>query len=178
MIGSASHTSSEVDALDASFRKIFESEYAYVRRSLERLGVPSADVEDACQEVWLRVHDKLGEYDPARSLRPWLFAFAARIAANERKLARHHREMRTHAEFLSSVLDPERLINHAEQRKLLLDALTAIDPRKREVVILHDLDEIPTATVAEALGIPLNTAYSRLREGRNDLRQALFRPAR
>lgn len=161
--------------LDASFRRVFESEYAYVRRSLERLGVGSADVEDACQEVWLRVHDKLDEYDSNKALRPWLFAFAARVAANERRLARHHREMNVDSEFSSSRLDPERLADHAQQRELLLAALSAVEARKREVVILHDLDEVKAATVAEALGIPLNTVYSRLREGRNELRRALAR---
>lgn len=161
--------------LDASFRRVFESEYAYVRRSLERLGVGAADVEDACQEVWLRVHDKLGDYDPKKAIRPWLFAFAARVASNERRLARHHRETSIEGEFSSSRLDPERLADRAEQRQILLVALSEVEARKREVLILHDLDEVPTATVAEALGIPLNTVYSRLREGRNELRRALSR---
>lgn len=159
--------------LDVLFRQIFESEHAYVRRSLERLGVEPADVEDASQEVWIRIHDKLAEFDANKALRPWLFAFAARVAANERRLARHHRETNVDSEFSSNRFDPERLADHAQQRKLLLSALAAVEIRKREVIILHDLDEVKAPVVAEALGIPLNTVYSRLREGRNELRRAL-----
>jgi RNA polymerase sigma-70 factor (ECF subfamily) len=148
-------------------------EYAYVRRSLERLGVGTADVDDACQELWLKVRARFDEYDPEKPLRPWLFAFAARVAANERRLARHHRETSTRSEPRASGPDPERLTERAEQRALLLRALSSLDARKREILVLCDLDGVATSVAADTLGIPLNTVYSRLREGRSDLRRAL-----
>src|SRR5688572_18940673 len=80
-------------ALSEQFRAIFVRELAYVVRSLRRLGVRHEEVEDMAQEVFLAAHVHLDRYDPSRPVRPWLFAFAARVAANYRRLSRHTHEV-------------------------------------------------------------------------------------
>src|SRR5262245_55716076 len=77
-----------VDGQDAprlDFRRVFELEAAYVARTLRRLGVDQADVEDMAHEVFLAVHRQLCDYDASRPLRPWLFGFAFRIASHYRR---------------------------------------------------------------------------------------------
>ena len=59
----------------------FDAELDYVWNALRRLGVREADLDDEVNEVFLRVHRQLAQYDPSRPIRPWLFAFAARVAA-------------------------------------------------------------------------------------------------
>lgn len=51
------------------------------------------DLEDVANEVFLTVYRKLDDYDPTRPVRPWLFAFALRMAADYRPLARHGVEL-------------------------------------------------------------------------------------
>jgi RNA polymerase sigma-70 factor (ECF subfamily) len=75
------------------FRVIFEDHFDYVWNSLRHFGVRSVDLEDLAHEVFLRVHERLAEYDPSRPLRPWLFAFAFRVASAHKRLARHHAEI-------------------------------------------------------------------------------------
>jgi len=150
-------------------RAVFRAEYSYVRRSLERLGVRTRDADDLCQEVFLRVHEKQNEYDPARALRPWLFAFAFRVASNYRRLARHRVEREIAVEPAGTVPDPEAATAAAEEKRLLLEALDALDLDRRAVVVMHDLDGQDAPTIAASLEIPLNTVYSRIREGRKDL---------
>ena len=75
------------------FDRLFEAELDYVRHSLRRLGVREADLDDEVNEVFLRVHRQLASYDAARPLRPWLFAFAARVAAEHRRRAHVRREV-------------------------------------------------------------------------------------
>jgi RNA polymerase sigma-70 factor (ECF subfamily) len=62
-----------------------------------------------------------------------------------------------------------------EEHSLLLRALDTIDLERRAVLVLHEWDGEPIPEVARALGIPLNTAYSRLRAAREDLAAAVKR---
>jgi RNA polymerase sigma-70 factor (ECF subfamily) len=58
---------------------------------------------------------------------------------------------------------------------LARSALETLELGRRAVFILHALDECPMPEVARALGLPLNTAYSRLRLARADLALAVRR---
>lgn len=158
------------------FRTLFELEADYVARSLRRLGVRDADVEDATHEVFVAVHAHLAEYDPARPLKPWLFAFAYRVACAERR--RPHHRMALGAEVPDVADDrpnAQQEVERAERRSLLLEALDALVPERRVVVVMHEIDGVSVPDLSEALGIPLNTAYSRLRLGREDLTGAVRR---
>jgi RNA polymerase sigma-70 factor (ECF subfamily) len=55
--------------------------------------------------------------------------------------------------------------------------LGTLDGKKREVFMLAALEEMSVPEIADAIGVPLNTAYSRLREARRDLSRALSREA-
>src|SRR5450432_2059597 len=78
---------------DQRFRQIYESEHRYVWNTLLRLGVRAADVEDVAQETLLTVYKKLDDYDSTRPLKPWLFGFAFRVAADYRKSAQQKRSV-------------------------------------------------------------------------------------
>ena len=55
---------------------------------------------------------------------------------------------------------------HDEKLTLLYQVLGTLDEDKRNVFVLHELEQLGIPEVAEALGINLNTAYSRLRAAR------------
>src|SRR5207248_282456 len=138
---------------------LFESEFAFVCRSLRRLGVHEADLQDVAQELFVAVHQRHGEYDPSRPLRTWLFSFSLRFAANYRRLAR----VRGH---VSDAVLERRPTAHAkssdgEARELVLRGLSALDFDRRTVIVMCDLEGFAAPEVARELGIPLNTVYSR-----------------
>jgi RNA polymerase sigma-70 factor, ECF subfamily len=160
----------------ARFKDIFQREFDYVWTSLRRLGVRDADAEDVAQELFVQVYRRMDAYDPARPLRPWLFAFAFRCASDWRRLARHRVE---------NLEDPDRrpadqggaddAVARAEDRHLVERALEHVDLERRGVFILFELDEVPMKDIAESLGIPLFTAYSRLRLARQEFTVAIRR---
>ena len=108
----------------------------------------------------------------ARPIRPYLFGIAFRIAsAHQRKRNR---------EVAFGILEPDDLEPHPDEalqakqaRQMVLAALEKIPLRRRAVLVMHDLDDIPVADVASVLGIPRFTAYSRLRKARRELEVAL-----
>lgn len=151
------------------FREVFDAHVSYVAATLSRLGADDRDRDDLVSEVFVRVHRSLASYDPARPMKPWLFAFAARVASEHRRLARHRREVFTEVDVASPELAPDQALEQRQSRALLDRALSELDEDKREVFVLHDLDDTPIPEVARALGIPEGTAYTRLRAARAEL---------
>jgi RNA polymerase sigma-70 factor (ECF subfamily) len=153
----------------APFRSLFDAEFGYVCRALRRLGVHAADLEDVAQELFVAVHRNLGEYDSRRALRPWLFSFALRFAANYRRLARNQ----GHVSDCALKHVPASGDANSEARDIVLRALGLLDFDRRTVVVMHDLEGFGAPEIASQLGIPLNTVYSRLRLARADFRAAI-----
>ena len=185
MDGEPSHQAAEVErvreeahrrAERSLFRSIFDANAGYVAASLGRLGIAAGDRDDLVSEIFVRVHKELATYDADRPIRPWLFAFAARVASEHRRLARHRREVIGEvADVPSAAPAADRLLEDGDAKRLVNVALEALDEDKRAVFVLHDLDETPVPEIARALGIAEGTAYSRLRAARAEFTAAVRR---
>jgi RNA polymerase sigma-70 factor (ECF subfamily) len=161
---------------DAGFRTVFDREFDYVWASLRRLGVREGDLEDVAQDVFVRVHRHFQDYDASRPVRPWLFAFAVRCASNWRRQARHRGEvLGPSTEPVASTASADVLLLQAEEADLARRALESVAVDRRAVFILYELDECPMKEIAQSLGIPLFTAYSRLRVARKEFASAVRR---
>jgi RNA polymerase sigma-70 factor (ECF subfamily) len=153
----------------ADFDAIYDRELDYVFRTLGRLGVTPADVPDAVHDVFVVLYKQWNEVDRERSVRPFLFGIARRVAAGRRRKRR---------EILDPEAEPAANAGEAEliaRRDLLWRALAEVPDDRREVIILHDLEGHTGASIAEMLGIPVNTVHSKLRLGRAQLLEALQR---
>jgi RNA polymerase sigma-70 factor (ECF subfamily) len=157
------------------FRTLFELEAAYVFRSLRRLGVSPADLEDMAHEVFLAVHGQLGAYDRSRPLRPWLFAFVFRIASHYRRKARRETDLEDADNVADGAAAADVQLEAEAKRQLVVAALDRIELERRAVFVLHELDGITCQEIARVLGIPLGTVYSRLRLARDDFSVAVRR---
>ena len=62
-----------------------------------------------------------------------------------------------------------------DEVKRLRRLLGRLDAAKREVFVLAELEEMTVPEIAQAIGIPLNTAYSRLRAARHEFSEAVSR---
>ncbi|MEZ4472641.1 MAG: sigma-70 family RNA polymerase sigma factor [bacterium] len=155
---------------------IYDTGFAHVWRTLRRLGVEERDLEDAAHEVFVVVHRRLGDYDPGRPLRPWLSGIAWRVAADERRRARHHRE-RLGVEDTAPcpAPGPEQALAAGQARALVHRALQALDLDRRVVFVMAELDGATAPEIADALGVPVNTVYSRLRVARQRFADAVRR---
>jgi RNA polymerase sigma-70 factor (ECF subfamily) len=174
--GQVSGVQTRTSVVRPDFRVIFEEHFTYVWNSLRHFGVRTNDLEDLAHEVFFRVHERLGEYDPSRSLRPWLFAFAFRVAASHRRLARHQVEvLGTDPDPADDGLRADDALIRRDDLELALKALDAVELDRRAVFVLHEMDETPIPDVASALGIPTSTAYSRLRLARQEFNVAIKR---
>ncbi len=145
---------------------------AVVWRTLRRLGVPAADVDDLCQEVFLVAYRKAGTFEGRSSVRTWLYGIALRLAANHRRKQRPETDDAAMLEVAGGG-DPEGELQRKEARALLERALAALDEDKRAAFVLFELEELPMTEVAALIGCPLQTAYSRLYAARAAVERAL-----
>lgn len=158
-------------------REIFEAHAAFVLRLVRRLGVSASDVEDVAQEVFVIVHRKVDTYDGTSTVRTWLFGITSRVVSDHRRRAHRRYELLTQDLPVTAVQPNQPGDARARELRSRLDAaLSSLDEAKRAVFILHDMEEMTMAEVAEAVGCPLNTAYSRLRDARQRVR-AFFEPS-
>lgn len=158
------------------FADIFKAHFEYVWHSLRRLGVQERDLEDVTHDVFVTVHPRLPAYDASRPLRPWLFAFACRAASDYRRQARHRVALTDDPDALR---DPAPAVDEQAASRQELErvarALETLELDRRPVFILHEIDDVSIPEIALALGIPTNTAYSRLRLGREQFAVAMRR---
>src|SRR5688572_7621202 len=149
---------------------VVRENYEYVWRSLARLGAPYRDIEDLTQEVFLTAHHRLGSFDQTRPIRPWLFGIAYNVMRADRRLARHRYEQ-VEADFEHGESDARQ--QAMEAAGLVRAALSELEPERRAVFIMYELDGLDAATIADELGIPRNTVYSRLRVAREEFTRAV-----
>ena len=149
------------------FRTLFDAEFRYVWTSLGRLGIADRDREDLASEVFFRIHRRMADLDPSRPVRPWLFAFAARVASEHRKRAQTRNEgLGAAGDAGSSAVEPRSAHGNAD-RELVGLAMESLDIDKRAVFVMHFVDGFTAPEIARALDIPLGTTYTRLRAARD-----------
>lgn len=161
----------------ACLEAVYRQELAWVVRTVERLGARAGDIEDLVHDVFIGFYRTLEGFDPRRPVRPWLFGIAYRVVSDYRRRASFSREASDDAvaETAHGGPSPVEALENAEKRRLVLTALEALPLDQRAVFIAVELDERTVPEVSETLQIPLNTAYSRLRLGRQRFAAALER---
>lgn len=162
-----------------SLANLYRQEFSFVWRTLRYLGVPPASVEDAAQEVFIVAQRRLSSFDPTRaSIRSWLFGIARNTARH------HHRAVRRRdpgrlapAEVPASdpASNPEVRIAQAEAIALVERGLAKLNPERREVFVLCEIEGLTAPAVADLLSLNVNTVYSRLARARSRFRAATAR---
>lgn len=157
--------SKAVGAQGERLAELVAQELDFVWRSLRRLGVPAAYVDDAAQHVWLIVLRKLPEITVGRE-RSFLFGTAIRVASEWRRKLGRSREVAATTEPVDPGPGAEELLAARRARLVLDEVLEALPDELRVVFILYELEEQTAAEIAELLALPPGTVASRLRRAR------------
>jgi len=158
------------------FKAVYEEEFDYVWDALRSLGIRERDLEDLTHDVFLKVFNRLGTYDPTRPLRPWIFGVAFRVASDFRRLARHQHEAG------SSPYDspdhgtrPDNLAAARQELRIVLAALDSLDIERRAVFVMHEINDHSMRELSENLDVPISKLYDRLRSARAEFSEAVRR---
>lgn len=160
------------------FDAVYAEHFSFVWRVLRRYGVSAAHLDDAAQETWVVVHRRLSTFEGRSSLRTWLAGIALRVASDHRRWRRRkdpHEPIADEPVFAATSPSPEDALQRAQAAQLLDRLLDAIPEERRVVFVLTELEQMSAPEVSEALGVPVNTVYSRLRVARAEFDAAVTR---
>ncbi len=151
----------------------YDAHGEHVWRSLHRLGVRAADLPDLTQEVFLVVHRRRAEFDAGRSMRGWLWGICVGIAQNHRRRAFRHAERLGDPPERGMGGDAEADLDTHRRAERGRQALSELDPERRAVFVMFEVEGMSGRAIADALGVPIGTVHSRLHAARAELARAL-----
>jgi RNA polymerase sigma-70 factor (ECF subfamily) len=158
-----------------AWRTLYDRYAQPVFRFVSALGVPPDEREDAAQDVFVAVYRGLRQFRGEAQLSTWIYRIAARHASH---LGRRRRVR----SFLSILpwheTEPEPQPDPAEKAselRLLDRLLDKLSPKKRMVLVLFEIEGLGVNEIANVMGCPANTVWSRLRHARAELVKAARR---
>jgi RNA polymerase sigma-70 factor (ECF subfamily) len=151
------------------FRAMFEAHFDRVCVALRRFCVPTREIEDAAQQVFVVAWNKLGQIEPGLE-RAFLLGTAWNVAAHSKRTHSRRREVWDEDDSTSEMVDPgsriDELVAEKQTRALLDKVLSAMPEELRVVLVLHELEELSRDEIAMALGWRPGTVASRLERAR------------
>ncbi len=162
---------------ESRLEAIFDAHYDAIWRTLRRLGVPEAGVDDAAQRVFLVAARRLETIAEGHEGR-YLYGIAVRIASEVRRRDPARREVNDDI-VLSTLPDetpgPEEQLLESEAREALDATLAGMPDDLREVFVLIEIEGLSAPEVAALFAIPQGTAASRLRRAREAFQESARR---
>jgi RNA polymerase sigma-70 factor (ECF subfamily) len=165
------------------FAALYEELFPFVWRTLKRLGVDPAAQDDACQEVFVVVHRRLGQFRGESSLKTWVFGIVAHVVQNQRRTQRRKDPgARTNEPLLAAeevhaptAGNPDEMAARSQMALVAEELLNSLDDDKRLLIILADLEELPVTEIAVLTQSNVNTAYARLKAARKAFSEVIVR---
>ena len=190
-----------VRALQAGEEQVFNDLVERWSGMMLRLALAHVDshaiAEEVVQEAWLTVLRSLNRFEQRSSFRTWVLGIVVNCA---RSRARAERRLVRLSSESGPVVDPARFLpaDHPrwphhwavepaawrtpedellarETRTVILEAIDALPPAQREVIVLRDLEEFPSSEVCNILGLTDTHQRVLLHRARSRVRQALER---
>jgi len=162
----------EAAAVTPSFEAIYDRYFDEVERWLRAMGVPSAELEDLAQEVFIVVRRKMDAFD-GKNLGGWIFRITSRTASDHRRrgwfkhlFSRRSEVALDRIEWKGS--NPADAFEDREE-KVELDKILARMPEKRRAAfVMFEVEGYSGEEIASLLEIPLGTVWTRLHHARKE----------
>ncbi|MEM7159390.1 MAG: RNA polymerase sigma factor [Myxococcota bacterium] len=150
---------------------LYRAHADFVARFLMRLGARGQDVPDLIQEVFLVAHRRGGFVPDRAKPTTWLAEISFRVFSDRRKKSRRKLEDFDTESVIMAPSQASSPAERTEKRQALARVQTALNtltPEKRAVFILYELEGESCDVIAQGLGIPVGTVYSRLHSARRE----------
>lgn len=153
--------------IEQTWKEYHSKLHAFINR---RVGDPSL-ADDILQEVFLRIHTRIGTLRSGDKLQSWIYQIARNAIID------HSRAHKPEAELLESISTPEDDPNDQAREEMmdcLLTMVRNLPPHYRQAVTLSELEGTTQAEVAARQNVSLSGAKSRIQRGRAMLKDMLL----
>ena len=148
------------------------------------------DARDVVQETLLQAYQSLKQLKEPRALRSWLYRVASNACLMKRRKGKFEpRRELSLEELMPAGQDgpvseipalsdlPEEEVIREEARLAVREAIRALPPHYRIVLVMRDMEHLSTQEVSEALDLPETTVKMRLHRARLGVRKHLEQAA-
>lgn len=164
----------------ASFTDLYQEFHPRIRRYLGRFVGPH-EADDLTQEVLFKAYRSLGSFAGRSSLSTWIYRIATNAAIDHRRSASFRRRRDTVSLETSGLIEllPDRSATMGavppddDMLKCVREFIDALPEDYRTAFVLHEMERIPSATIAEILEVSLATAKIRVHRGKMRLKKKM-----
>jgi RNA polymerase sigma-70 factor, ECF subfamily len=176
--GGAATTLAEAEPVPVpSFQELCTQYFEFVWKCARGFGSRADEIDDVVQDVFLVVQRRYADLKEEGLARSWIYSITRRVVSSQRRRRREHdARAASDVDLLTSpAQSPLAAAEHNLEVRLLSALLDGLDERKREVFVLSEILEMSGREIAETIGVPMNTVYSRLRAAREEFDAAAQR---
>jgi RNA polymerase sigma-70 factor (ECF subfamily) len=131
------------------------------------------DARDIAQSVFLRVAERLDEFDGSHKFFSWIYRIAVNESLNLLRRNGHEEPLDDEIDLPGGSDDPESQARDAERSRHIQRALLTMSAMDRTVIVLRHFSECSYQEIARVLDVDEKTVKSRLFEARRRLRELL-----
>jgi len=169
--------SGDAQAWGDLYRQYAAAIFRFCRRALPT----HEDAEDTTIEIFMKLREKLGQYDPERSFSSWLYKVAANHCWDMLRRRHSRQDLETEDDVENLPLessDSGQLSRLIEEQSAsgLRAALAQLPPRARLVLTLRYYADFNYDEIAEALRLRRDAVGVTLLRARHQLRRILTQP--
>lgn len=165
---------SQEGAAELDVAQLYRDHARLVSRTVRRLTGEGPQVDDLTQEVFVVAHRHLTEFERRSSVETWLYGITANLCMNHRRGKRRYglfRE-RVEGEPIHWESDtPDASLERKQTVASVHETLQRLPFKQREVFVLYELEEKEGVEIAEMIGIPLGTVWTRLHQARKTFKK-------
>jgi len=155
-----------------AFSELVSAYRMRVLRTAAGLLGSTEEAEDVAQQVFIRVWQHLGDYDPGGSFASWLYRITTNLCIDTLRRDKHEAPLDEETRG-GGRSDLEDRIQRQDEREQLRAAIARLPDKTRAALILREYEQLSYKEIAQVLRIPIGTVMSRLNYARRALGQLL-----
>jgi RNA polymerase sigma factor (sigma-70 family) len=175
MIGDQALVSQVLDGDMKAFRLLIKQHERLVAHMIGRLVKKDEEREELCQDVFLRVYDKLGEFNFQSRLSTWIATIAYRYAINHlRKKKMMFTDIPEEESFTKNFVEeenPESLAEEKDMDGFVLKLVEQLPVHYKTILTLYHVEGMSYPEICEVTNMPEGTVKNYLFRARNLLKE-------
>jgi len=161
-----------------AFRYIVANQQKLVFHIVGRIVVDRDEIQDVCQEVFIKVYQRINEFRGESRFSTWIASIAYHQCLNhlrkKRRLNEVNFEEDASFDWLKTDESPDRIFENNETKKVLKAVVENLPLAYRTVITLFYLEEFSYAEIEQITGMPEGTIKSNLFRARAILKEKLM----
>ena len=158
-----------------NFSELIKQNKQNVRNIIKK--ITNEQNEDIEQEVYIKVWQNQSKYEEKGKLKGWIGTIAKNLVKDYLKSSYVKNTTIAEEEKLNEIKDkkqtPELTLIQNERQKLIINAINALKPKFKEVVMLYEIEQLSYEQIARKIKTPVGTVKSRLYNAKKELAQSL-----